>query len=305
MISVIICSRSEDQLVEVRANIADTIGVPHEIIAIDNRDNHCGITSAYNEGAAVAQYGFLCFVHEDIKFLTGHWGDRLITHLSSPDTGLIGVAGSPYKSVVPSSWSAIPEMRIAHIFQASEVESEKYLLTHGDFKNDPRVPVIVVDGVFLGTKKSVWKDCHFDESVLRGFHGYDIDFSLQVSQRFSIFVVNDIPLEHRSQGNRSKAWLDSTIALSQKWARILPSTAIPLSKSKHLDLHQRVLNEFARTLFSLNFHWFAAVKLVFRFGCFAYPALSNFALSLKLMVYLIKNMWTKGNGHQSGSRAWS
>lgn len=40
MLSIIICSVSPERLQQVTQNIHDTIGVEHEIIAIDNRETH-------------------------------------------------------------------------------------------------------------------------------------------------------------------------------------------------------------------------------------------------------------------------
>ena len=50
MISVIVCYRHADDLAALRANVSQTIGVPHELVAVDNTDNRHSIFSAYNEG---------------------------------------------------------------------------------------------------------------------------------------------------------------------------------------------------------------------------------------------------------------
>ena len=58
MLSIIICSISPERLQEISQNIHATIGVEHEIIAIDNREKCWSIARAYNEGARQARYPY-------------------------------------------------------------------------------------------------------------------------------------------------------------------------------------------------------------------------------------------------------
>ena len=74
MISIVICSISPERLRQVIQNIQGTIGVEYEIIAIDNREKNWPIARVYNEGAYRAQYPYLFFVHEDVKFHSRNWG---------------------------------------------------------------------------------------------------------------------------------------------------------------------------------------------------------------------------------------
>ena len=48
MVSIIICSVSPHLLKDLQQNIAQTIGVEYEIIAIDNREKHWSIAKVYN-----------------------------------------------------------------------------------------------------------------------------------------------------------------------------------------------------------------------------------------------------------------
>ncbi|MFI2757155.1 glycosyltransferase family 2 protein, partial [Streptococcus suis] len=74
VLSLIICTRDPTALKTVSQSAAATIGVPHEIVAVDNSEGQYGICEAYNIGAAQAQYDVLCFMHEDIRFHTSGWG---------------------------------------------------------------------------------------------------------------------------------------------------------------------------------------------------------------------------------------
>ena len=102
MLSIITCSIKPEQLKAFKKNIEDTIGIPFELIAFDNRVHQYGLCKVYNECARQAKYDFLCFAHEDISFQTYDWGKIIISELSKPDCGVIGFAGASHKSLTIS-----------------------------------------------------------------------------------------------------------------------------------------------------------------------------------------------------------
>ncbi|HBR11511.1 MAG TPA: hypothetical protein DD740_04740 [Chryseobacterium sp.] len=73
MLSIIISSYQPDYFAALEKNIAETCGIPYEIVKIDN-PGVMGICEAYNKGAALAQYENLLFLHEDVEFETKDWG---------------------------------------------------------------------------------------------------------------------------------------------------------------------------------------------------------------------------------------
>lgn len=94
MVSIIICSVSPHLLKDLQQNIAQTIGVEYEIIAIDNREKHWPIAKVYNYGAQQAKYPYLFFVHEDIRLLSDKWGELIISKLAEPDCGVWVLSGT-------------------------------------------------------------------------------------------------------------------------------------------------------------------------------------------------------------------
>ena len=104
MLSIIISSYQPHYYIALEKNIADTIGIPYEIIKIDN-PRIMGICEAYNRGAEKAQYDFLLFLHEDVLFETQDWGKELIELLNLENCGAIGVAGTDYYGYVPYQWA--------------------------------------------------------------------------------------------------------------------------------------------------------------------------------------------------------
>jgi hypothetical protein len=53
MISIVICARANDINEALKENIQNTIGVPYELIVIDNGKNEYSIFSAYNKGVTL------------------------------------------------------------------------------------------------------------------------------------------------------------------------------------------------------------------------------------------------------------
>ena len=261
MISIIICSVNPAALDNVKKNIEETIGIPYEIIAIDNSKNQYGICKAYNMGAGRAKFPVLCFMHEDISFETANWGQLVCGHLADDRTGLLGVAGGDAKSLVPSSWS-VPiisnEINLVQHYK-SDKPTERIVVTNPDVSGS-RKKVVALDGVWLCTKKKVLDQFKFDEINFTGFHGYDIDFSLQVNTRYDPYVVFDIVIHHYSEGTPDKKWIDSAIGVSRKWKRHLPVSIYDLPMSSYRLYHWRSLQVFIYRLFNLNYSYPAILK---------------------------------------------
>src|ERR1700743_3385103 len=123
MISIIISSANAEQLKQATDNITATIGVPFEIIAIDNSKGQQGICAVYNQGIVRARYGILCFMHEDIIIKTDNWGAILKnTFDGNSDLGLLGVGGGSYKPFTPSGWGGLGANNAYYNF----IQSYKY-----------------------------------------------------------------------------------------------------------------------------------------------------------------------------------
>jgi hypothetical protein len=211
MISIIISSYIPYYYSALEKNIAETVGVPYEIIRIEN-PSLMGICEAYNKGADKAIYDNLLFIHEDILFHTQDWGNKLINHLNIENTGIIGLAGSSYVSTAPSSWTVSDKYNSVNILQGNKNNSEYFLI---QTTKENRNKVFAVDGVFLGIKKENYNQFKFNENLLKGFHGYDLDFSLRISKKLQNYVINDILIQHFSGGNLDKNWLDANVKVRQ------------------------------------------------------------------------------------------
>lgn len=251
MISVIICSVNADDLLAVQKNIAQTIGIEHEIIAIDNSGGEKGICEIYNIGTKRAKYDILCFMHEDIEYSTVDWGDKLVRIFeSNPHIGLIGVAGGGYKSIVPSSWYNA-DLEVNGEFYCNLIQGFKYsgreeFLDYRNPRNENLSTVACVDGCWMCTRKEIAEKYPFDEHLLKKFHGYDLDFSLAVNQEYKVAVTYEILLKHFSEGNFDESWMEDTLKIHKKWGWMLPVNAD--------GLDERALKRYERRAYKVFFN---------------------------------------------------
>lgn len=213
MLSIIISSYQPEYFSALEKNIAETMGIPYEIIKVDN-PGKMGICKAYNLGAKQAQYDFLLFLHEDVLFENIQWGTKLIKILKSENCGAVGVAGSTYHGFIPASWWSYGRTRI-NIIQADKNSNQKlYILRVNFFEDNEREKVQSLDGVFLACRKDVYEKFPFDE-ILPGYHGYDVLFSLKIAKHFQNYVTDQILITHFSRGSLSKQWLEAIIKVNK------------------------------------------------------------------------------------------
>jgi GT2 family glycosyltransferase len=230
MISIIICSRKTDISKSQQINLGETIGIAFEIICIDNSENKYSIFQAYNLGASQAKFPFLCFIHDDILFQTANWGSNLLHHFEDSEFGLIGVAGSQYKSKYLSGWGCPPKFMRVNITEI-HLDGFKNVMYFNPTENKLE-EVICIDGVFMATRKSIWEEYKFDEKTFSGFHCYDMDYSLQVYQKYKVGVCFDINIVHFARASYKKAWFETTKILYNKWGSILPLSLNSLSNNE-------------------------------------------------------------------------
>lgn len=205
MLSIIISSYQPDLFNKIEKNIAETIGISYEIIKIEN-PGLMGICAAYNLGAEKAVYSKLLFLHEDVRFLKNNWGEFLLQYITQEKIGVVGVAGGNYVPYCPSGWW-VEGYKTINIFQSHKNLENKEIINLNQQNNNFAKGV---DGVFLACRKDIYNQFKFNEK-LNGFHGYDIDFSIRVSEKYQNIILHDTILEHFSKGNLSPEWFKAII----------------------------------------------------------------------------------------------
>ena len=251
MISIIICSRDEKLLQKVTANISETIGVEFETIIINNKKRNYSIFQAYNFGIAKSKYDMLCFMHEDIQLETLDWGKKVLEiFLQNPRLGLLGVAGSNYKSLVPSGWSfhaALEHTVKINIVQCYKTgKNPESIVINTD--NEQLSKVATVDGLWFCAPKFIAQKYGFDEHTFKNFHCYDIDFSLSILQQHEVAVTFEVLITHFSEGNPDESWLSDTVRLHQKWKDKLPVNLKKISLKEQKEQESRAFDAILNRL---------------------------------------------------------
>ncbi len=247
MISIIICSRTAAISKELEANIDATIGMVYEIIVIDNSANKYSIFEAYNIGVKKSSYPYLCFMHDDIMFHSNNWGLKVIDYFKDEQTGAIGVAGSPYAPQMPGSW------------WGGGLVSQQLLVNDGDGlepftasasgNTSAKNQVVLLDGIWICIRKSLFGKIKFDEELFKGYHFYDLDISLQIhSCGYKVYSVFDILMEHFSKGNMNQDWAADALIFQQKWRKSLPVSCISLSYKEQCVAEYKTLKELISVL---------------------------------------------------------
>ncbi|WP_129714300.1 glycosyltransferase [Pedobacter sp. SYP-B3415] len=248
MISVIVCSVDPDQLEALMKNIEATISVPYELIAYDNRNTGRGICAVYNEGVKRAKYELLCFVHEDVRFLSADWGSVVQNIFANNSRcGLLGIAGSQYKTAAPSGWHTIGLASARYnLVQGFKRNNQADEHRQQSDENQTESEVAVIDGVWFCTTKKIAIQLPFDEQHLVGFHGYDIDFSLQVGQSYQVIVTQNVLLKHFSEGNFDQGWVTEMLAVHRKWHDKLPVNRGSFNAAQLRSAEKKTLRAFVK-----------------------------------------------------------
>ncbi len=221
MLSIIVCSRTNTLSESFSSNVAKTVGVPFELICIDNSSNKHSISQAYNLGISKSKFQYLCFVHEDVFFNSNDWGVNLIKHLNVPKVGIVGLAGGDAALRVLYDYAALhPSANITHVDKKGKV-ADDYILAPDNYAKSTR-SVLLLDGVFLCGKREIFEKIKFDDT-LSDFHGYDYDISLQsIVAGFRNYVMYDISVDHYSRGNFNATFYTSLMKVFKKWDAHLP-----------------------------------------------------------------------------------
>ena len=281
MISIIISSSNPEYLSAVKKNIAETIGVPYEVLAVPNGDGKKGICEVYNAAGAKAKYDVLCFMHEDVILHTQDWGKRVVEIMSDPEIGLLGIAGSEYKSLTPAPWACpgvLPTRHKANILQRFKFVEKTTVHEYHNSENDVLSEVVAVDGVWMCTRKEIFNQFKFDEKSLNRFHGYDVDYSLQVGVKYKVFVTYDVLLEHFSEGNYSDEWLDAMFILHSKHKDRLPLSTKVLPKTEAIRGEKAAAKELLKQLATLNYSVADKIRLLWEYNLIKVLGLKLFML---------------------------
>lgn len=287
MISVIICSADSKLLKAVKKNIVKTIGVPHEIVSFNNKEGKKGICEVYNKGIARAKYSILCFMHEDVLIHSNDWGKTVINIFNNDfNLGVLGVAGSYYKPLTPSGWLGKGiDTECINLIQEHKFTYEATFLNYKNPNNAAVAEVACIDGLWFCVPKTIAANHRFDEDTFKGFHCYDVDFSLKVGTQYKVAVTYNVLLTHLSEGRFDKAWMCEVMKLHKKWDTKLPVNKGMLEKKQFLQIEKVTFKYYLEQLVEFKFPLSTALKTLWQSSFFRKI---NLLFFIKLNYYALK-----------------
>lgn len=235
MISIIICSTKSDISDVLKENIQETVGVPYELVVIDNSKGEYSIFEAYNIGVERAKYPYICFIHEDIMFRSLDWGTILCKVFDDDDSiGLIGVVGTYMLPKLPQGWwygAAVGS--VVQSDRSKTMKKEPYVI---EYEHIALNDAVACDGLFLSIPKRLFSSIKFDTETYNGFHCYDLDICMQVLDfGCRVVVVENVIIEHFSRGIYSKSLLSNLLQFNKKWQNKLPCASSNIQQDKLLE----------------------------------------------------------------------
>lgn len=213
-LSIIICGTFPQIPNNLDKNIKTTIGnVRFEIIYINNSLLKHSIFNVYNIGFEKSKYDYICFMHQDISFLSNNWGEISIKRFQNSPIGLLGVIGAKYISENALGW-----------WEAKDKCGFAIDNCHGIMAFSSQYELVsCIDGLWMIVRKELYPKIKFDEDTFNGFHCYDMDLCLQMLYGgFEIAVEPSIKISHNSGGNCSTSFYINTLKLRNKYYTKLP-----------------------------------------------------------------------------------
>lgn len=285
MITFIICSIEPERAIALKANIEQTSGIQPQVFIHDNRILNWGLCRVYNHYSALASCDVICYLHEDVTFLTQNWAVKILDfYAQNSDAGVIGFLGSQIKTKSPSAVGSDPHYEMGSLLQRTTTDTVKsYMQKAGssDFSQ-----VIPIDGLCMIAPRKVWDEVRFDEARFDKFHLYDLDFTIGVAQHYKNYVCHSVVVEHGSEGSHNEEWYKYTKIFQDKWGERLPMTSIEMTKRQIRHCEHYAAYKFFKNILKSN-HLTKRVSPHTRFAASQYALQHTWLSNIRLMRYRI------------------
>jgi len=230
-----------------------------QVIPVENNGQY-SLTEVYNKILDQAEFNIVVFCHDDLKFETSGWANKIKTHFDkNDDFGIIGLAGTKFLPQSGRWWEMQSAMYgiVNHESEGKKWES-KYSRDIGNKLEE----TIIVDGLFFAVNKNKIVE-QFDETV-KGFHFYEIDFCFRnYLKNVKVGICTNIRVTHLSVGQTNEQWEENRLQFIEKFEEKLPIDITEPEKhvSTFIFIHdQDLLIEFERIK---KFIGFSNYKYVF------------------------------------------
>ena len=163
----------------------------------------------------------LALVHPQTEIVDPEFCAKIRTALSNPDVGIVGATGAT--GVTSIAWWEGRVVSAPAVHQYGEHGGGELPALSWTQCEPPPAEVEALDGQLLVLSPWVVRNLRFDEDRLLG-HGFDLDFSLQVTATGRKLIVADIRLvHHRSLELVADldVWVEAHIRMAEKWTGTL------------------------------------------------------------------------------------
>lgn len=197
MISIVCVYNNEIILNKYLIKSLDNANSEYELILINNTGNKFkSAAEALNFGGNKANGDYIAFIHQDIKFNSPNFLEKLGAVLDGiDDLGIAGMAG------VSENIKGV----ISNIMQGESSESV------GKNKIEKPLRVQTLDECLIIIPKPVFDRLEFDEETCDDWHLYGVDYSLSVRNFELSAYVLPMCIYHRSPGYSMSEGYDITM----------------------------------------------------------------------------------------------
>jgi glycosyltransferase involved in cell wall biosynthesis len=225
MISIVTCYKNWTQQVLQERNIAKTVGMEHEYLALDGSASSANFAAAYNQAVSRARGDLIVFIEHDCFFMNERWGRVLSAKFAdNPALGIAGVAGTQYLYADKYSWTAAGRPYVKGRIVYHLQNDDFFAAVFSTEKVDS--PVVACDGCIMAVRRDLFPVCRFDEQTFSGQYFYDLDFCLQARRSVTIIVTNEVTIKRRFQPSFNEQWRAAGEAFLRKNQALLPASCV-------------------------------------------------------------------------------
>ncbi len=212
------------------------------------------IFESYNalidRAAAHPELEALVLVHQDTEIVDQDFCQRVRAALTDPDVGLVGCVGAVGVRSIAWWEGSVSAASFVHRYDDhGGGELPAFSWAWGDAPPYARVgEVDTLDGFLLVLSPWVVQNVRFDES-LGQFHGYDLDFCLQVRAAGRKVVTAEFRAVHHHSlepFDDPEPWIDAHIRVAEKWDGVLPGIGRGAGSWEERALRAEALRDVAR-----------------------------------------------------------
>jgi hypothetical protein len=168
----------------------------------------------------------LVLVHQDTEIVDADFCARVRATLADPEVGLVGCVGAIGVRSIAWWEGSVSAASFVHRYEDhGGGDLPAFSWAWGDAPPYARIgEVDTLDGFLLVLSPWVVRNVRFDES-LGQFHGYDLDFCLQVRAAGRKVVTSDFRAVHHHSlqpFDDPQPWIDAHIRVAEKWDGVIP-----------------------------------------------------------------------------------